>query len=214
MTQLSDTKTSSLRSRWFAGLWSKIDAGIDDAMRPAKDATLVDLPDTVVEIGVGLGSNFPRYPSGAGVIGFEPNRHMHDRLREAATEHGIDLDLRPGGAEQLDLETGSVDTVVSTLTLCSVDDPEAAIAEIRRVLAPGGRFLFIEHVAAPDGTVTAWAQRILNAPWGFVADHCRLTAATETLINDAEFASVEYETAGLGPRLDPSRRTIFGVARR
>ena len=146
------------------------------------------------------------------MIAYEPNLHMHGRLTESARRHGIDLDLRPAGAETLAEETGSLEMVVSTLTLCSVDDPQRVLAEIRRVLRPGGRFVFVEHVVAPKGSATRLAQTLLSPAWSAVSDRCRLLARTHELIAEAGFASVSYDVENLGPRLDPSRRTAFGVA--
>jgi len=208
--QLPDRST--LSQRWFARLWSWLDDPIDDTVAAAKDRAFVDLADRVVEIGPGRGSNFKRFSPGTVVVGFEPNRRMHHDLAATAAEHGIELDLRSSGVEHMDLPDASQDTVISSFTLCSVDDIDTALTEILRVLKPGGRFLFVEHIGADEGTVMARAQTVLRRPWAMIADHCDLTAQTHVALGRAGFSHVDSEVDGFGPRLDPSRRTLYGIA--
>lgn len=199
--------------RRFARLWSWVDDGVDLAVAPAKDVVLTDLPDRVVEIGPGRGSNFDRYRSGTTVVAFEPNKFMHDDLVAAANQHDLVLEVRSSGAESMDLPDSSEDMVISTLVLCSVDDRRATLDEIRRVLKPGGRFVFVEHIAARPGTWTARLQRLLRRPWSAIADGCDLTADTHEVLKAAGFNEVEVKIEDLGSKLDPSRRTAYGVAR-
>ena len=147
----------------------------------------------VVEIGPGAGPNARYLPTGTRWVCVEPNVHFHPRLGRAAAEHGLDLEVVPGTAEALPLADGAADAVVSTLVLCSVHDVRQSLAEVRRVLRPGGRFVFIEHVAAAPGTVLRTLQSSLRAPWGWVADGCRPDRETEAAIRAAGFASVETE---------------------
>ena len=143
-------------SRIFAWFLERAGRRHDSYLADHKRRLFADLAGTVLEIGPGTGANLPFYPKGIRWIGIEPNPHMHDYLRKRAAALGIEVDLRRGIAEQTDLAPESVDTVISTLVLCSVDDLPAVLAEIHRVLKPGGRFLFLEHVAAPRGT---WLRR-------------------------------------------------------
>ena len=147
----------------------------------------------MVEIGAGSGLNARYLPAGATWVVVEPNVHFHDRIREAAHAHGVRVEVVGGTAEALPLADDKADAVVSTLVLCSVADVAGALAEVRRVLRPGGRFLFIEHVAAPRGSALRRVQRLLRAPWGVVADGCRPDQETEPMIRSAGFASVETE---------------------
>ena len=151
-------------------------------------------PPVVVEIGPGAGPNARYLAPGTRWVCVEPNVHFHPRLRRAAARHGLDLELAAGTAEALLLAEGAADAVVSTLVLCSVHDIRQSLAEIRRVLRPGGRFVFVEHVAAPEGTALRTAQRLLRGLWGLVADGCRPDRETESAIRQAGFASVETET--------------------
>ena len=157
-------------------------------------------PPVVVEIGAGSGLNAAYLPAGARWIVVEPNVHFHGRIREAAAAHGLGLDLAAGTAEALPLADGAADAVLSTLVLCSVDDVAQSLAEARRVLRPGGRFVFVEHVAAPPGSLRRRAQRAFRRPWGWFADGCRPDQETGRLIREAGFADVEMEAfrAGLG----------------
>ncbi|WP_412069351.1 class I SAM-dependent methyltransferase [Rubrivirga sp. IMCC43871] len=150
-------------------------------------------PPVVVEIGAGTGLNARHLPAGARWVVVEPNVHFHDDIRASAAAHGLALTLSAGTAEALPLAAGAADAVVSTLVLCSVADVDAALAEARRVLRPGGRFVFVEHVAAPSGSMRRGWQRALRAPWGVVADGCRPDRETGRRIEAAGFASVALE---------------------
>lgn len=154
----------------------------------------------VVEIGAGTGLNAAFLPAGTRWIVVEPNVHFHDRIRDAARVHELAVDIRDGTAERLPVADGAADAVVSTLVLCSVDDVGAALAEARRVLRPGGRFVFVEHVAAPAGTLRRAAQRLVRRPWGWLADGCRPDQETGRLLEAAGFADLQTEAfrAGIG----------------
>ncbi|PAP75555.1 class I SAM-dependent methyltransferase [Rubrivirga marina] len=150
-------------------------------------------PPTVVEIGAGTGLNARYLLPGAAWIVVEPNVHFHDHIRAEAEAHGLDLDLRVGTSENLPVADGEADAVVSTLVLCSVGDVRRSLAEARRALRPGGRFMFVEHVAAPAGSSLRRVQRLLRRPWGWVADGCRPDQDTELLIEAAGFSDVWIE---------------------
>ena len=150
-------------------------------------------PRVVVEIGGGTGPNARYLAAGTRWVVVEPNVYFHPHLRRAAERYGLSLDLRPGTAEALPVETGGADAVVSTLVLCSVRDVGAALSEVRRVLGPGGRFLYVEHVAAPPRSGLRLAQRVLRRPWGWVADGCRPDRETGRRIREAGFESVRME---------------------
>jgi ubiquinone/menaquinone biosynthesis C-methylase UbiE len=152
------------------------------------------LSGTVVEIGPGVGANFTYYPSGIHWIGIEPNVYMHDHLLKAAEKREITGELRTGIVEHLELPDSSADAVVSTLVLCSVGNQDAAIKEILRVLKPGGKFLFVEHVAAKQGSALRMVQRIIKPAWKVVADGCHPDRDTASAVERAGFSSVEIKT--------------------
>jgi len=158
--------------RLFAWLMAHSSTAYERWMAERERRPLGALGGVVVEVGPGAGANVPYYAPGVRLIGIEPNPHMHPYLEQAARSAGMTLDLRQGKAEPLPLEAGSADAVVATLVLCSVDDPAAALREIRRVLKPGGRFVFIEHVVAAPGTLRRYLQRWARPLWRVVGDGC------------------------------------------
>lgn len=157
---------------------------------------------TVLELGIGSGLNLPFYgPAVRGVIGVDPSPALRDLAAARGAGLGIALDLRAGTAECLPVESLSIETVVTTWTLCSVADPPAALAEVRRVLRPGGRLLFAEHGLAPDPAV-ARCQHALTPCWKHVAGGCHLDRPVDALLAAAGFRVEQLETFYLGrPRL-------------
>ncbi len=186
-----------------AGLWQRIfawamslggPADLDAAAVPYKRRLLGDLTGHVVEVGPGTGTNFAFLPPGIRWTGFEPNVYMHPYLRRTLRAYPhIAADIRTGTAEQLDLPDASADAVITTLVLCSVTDQPRALAEIRRVLKPGGRFVFIEHVAAPPGSGLRRAQRLIKPVWRRLGDGCHPDRETWMAIQQAGFSMVEME---------------------
>jgi ubiquinone/menaquinone biosynthesis C-methylase UbiE len=146
----------------------------------------------VLEIGAGTGVNFAFIPAGVHWVGVDPNPHSLRYIREAAHRSGHEFDFRPGSAESLPFPDASFDSVASTLTLCSVRDPVLALVEIRRVLRPGGQFLFMEHVAAAAGSRLRRRQRLLRPVFRCLAG-CTPDLDTGTLIGSARFSSLEME---------------------
>jgi ubiquinone/menaquinone biosynthesis C-methylase UbiE len=125
----------------------------------------------VLEIAMGTGLNLSHYPSDVSITGVELSPAMLDRARGRAADLRREADLRVGDVTALEFPDASFDTVVSTFTLCSIPDPTAAVGEVRRVLRPGGRFVFAEHVRSPRASVRA-GQRLLNPlTVRFQADH-------------------------------------------
>lgn len=125
---------------------------------------------------------------------------------------GVQLELHEAMAERTGLPDHSVDSVISSLVLCSVADPLAVLAEIRRLLRPGGTFRFVEHVAAADGSVTRAAQRILRRPWAWTFEGCSCERDLEQSILEAGFASVSVEHYRLQTPFLPFNTHIAGTA--
>ncbi len=151
------------------------------------------MPPTVLEVGAGAGPNAAHLPPGTRWIAVEPNVHFHSHLEAAAVAHGLDLEIYAAVAEALPLEDGAADAVISTLVLCSVEDVAQSLAEVRRVLRPGGRFVFVEHVAGAPGSMLRRVQSALRRPWGWIADGCRPDRDTEQFVLEAGFSHVEVE---------------------
>lgn len=176
-----------------------------------KARLLAPLRGTVVDVGAGAGVNLAYLDPSVRYVAVEPNVHFHDRIRAAARAAGIAARVETAVAERLPFEDGSVDAVVGTLVLCSVDDPAAALAEIRRVLRPGGAFVFVEHVAAPPGDPLRRVQRAVRPLWRLLADGCRPDRDTADALAAAGFAALELERFALP--LGPVRPHVAGVAR-
>lgn len=202
-----------VRGRLNAWIFKQLEAYHHRKLGAVKREAFGGLPRTVVEIGAGAGANLRYLDPGTRVIAVEPNRHMHPHLRDAARRWGVELDLRPAFAERLPLADASVEAVISSLVLCCVRDPAAVLAEIRRVLAPGGRLWCVEHVRAPEGTPLATVQRALARPWRWFFEGCehRDVAA---LLHAAGFASVEVEPFTIHTAVLPIRSAISAVALR
>jgi SAM-dependent methyltransferase len=211
-TNLAPVRTTGLRRRMFAGMWKSMDAAVDIQIAPAKDLVLSEARGPIVEIGAGHGSSFSRYPTGTRVTAFEPNTYMSERLANAAQEAGIELTHRTEDLREAQLPTGSVSTVVSVLTLCSVADRAGLVAEIHRVLRPSGRFIFVEHIAESADKRRRRFQRIIRPTWKALADGCDPCSPTDELIAKAGFSTLEATSENLGPAFDPTNLTHWGVA--
>jgi ubiquinone/menaquinone biosynthesis C-methylase UbiE len=120
----------------------------------------------VLEVAIGTGRNLPYYPEGIRLTGIEFSRAMLDLARRRADELGLQVDLRVGDAQALDLPDASFDTVVCTLSLCAIPDDRRAVAEMWRVLRPGGRLLLLDHVAGAPRWVRAvqWLMELVTRP--------------------------------------------------
>ncbi len=182
-----------VRSRLNARLLRWIDEAAHQFFGARKAALFADLPSEVVEIGPGSGPNFRYYRPGTRVIAVEPNRHLHGMLAASARRASVEVSTIDGTAERIPLRDGGASAVVCTLVLCTVPDQHAAIMEIRRVLRPGGKLIFLEHVAAPDGTIARWTQNLLRRPWHWMFEGCDLTRDTESALRSAGFVSVSVD---------------------
>lgn len=155
-------------------------------------ALLAPLRGRVVEIGPGLGVNLPHYDATVRWTGIEPNPVLREHLARELSRLGRAGDVADGLAERLPFADASVDAVVGTLVLCTVRDPAAALREARRVLAPGGRFVFLEHVRSPH-RAERLLQHAAQPAFTLLGDGCHPDRDTAALILSAGFARVELE---------------------
>src|SRR5579875_2079667 len=164
----------SLGERLFARWYPWLDRRAEPAgLGRERAEALAGIDGRTLEIGAGHGANLPYLPPAATpLVLSEPSEPMLARLREAVGARR-DVEIVRAGAEALPFEDATFDAVVATLVLCSVADEVRALAEIARVLADGGRFHFLEHVRAPDGTRLATAQDLLEAPHRLLGGGCR-----------------------------------------
>jgi SAM-dependent methyltransferase len=136
-----------------------VGASVEDSTE-VEAALIRSLRGTVLEVGAGTGANFGFLAEGVDWIGLEPNPRDTEALQANAARWGRRREVLVAPCEQIPLPDASVDAVLSTLVLCSVDDQERALQEIIRVLRPGGAFVFVEHVAAAPRTVLRGVQRL------------------------------------------------------
>jgi len=200
------------RGRFNSAFFWVMGGYINWHMDKSKATTFAGLPPTVVELGAGVGANMRYLPDDARLIALEPNPYMHPRLRRAARSRGIDLEIRSVVGERIDLPDASADAVISSLVLCSVRDPHAVLAEIRRVLRPGGRFSFAEHCVAEPGTATRWAQRILRRPWAWIFEGCSCERDLASVIEAAGFTTVDLNHYRIHSPLLPFNTHVAGTA--
>ena len=146
----------------------------------------------VLELGIGTGLNVKHYDAKrvSKVIGVDPSEESWQLAQPAVQQSDVPVEYLQSSAEEIPLATDSVDTAVITYTLCTIPDPSRALAEVVRVLRPGGRVLVAEHALAPDASVAKWQNRV-NGFWGKMAggchinrDICRLIEATPLQIQD------------------------------
>jgi ubiquinone/menaquinone biosynthesis C-methylase UbiE len=172
-----------------------------DQLRPYRRRAVAGLHGRVLEIGIGSGLNLTLYPEAVReVVGVDPSPELLRRAERAPHGPGQATEMIEGVAEALPLEDRSVDGVLATWTLCSVMEPEAVMAEIRRVLRPGGAFHFVEHGLAPEPGVRRW-QRWLTPAWHRCAGNCHLDRPTADLVERNGFRLERLETGyANGPR--------------
>ncbi|HYJ49194.1 MAG TPA: methyltransferase domain-containing protein [Microbacterium sp.] len=203
----------ALRGRFNAAFFRLMDPYMERTLHPRKQRIFAGLPREVVEIGPGVGANLRYLPVGSILVAIEPNRHMHGPLQDAAHRRGVQLDLRERMAEKTGLPDDSVECVISSLVLCSVQDPGAVLAEVRRILRPGGTFRFLEHVVAAEGTPTRAAQRILRRPWAWTFEGCSCERDLEKSVRAAGFQSVTVDRYRIHSAFLPFNTHIAGTAR-
>lgn len=205
-------ETNKVRGPFNAFFFAVMGGYLDLLLRHRKSRYFADLPDEVVELGPGIGANFKYLKPGTRVIAIEPNEAMHARLRARAEKHGIELDLRGIVGEQLDLPANSAAAVVSSLVLCTVTDPHQVVSEVHRVLRPGGRYVFVEHVAAKNNKFIRWTQRAVRKPWAWVFEGCSCERDLAAVIQQAEFHSVDLEHYRIRSPFVPFNTHLAGSA--
>jgi ubiquinone/menaquinone biosynthesis C-methylase UbiE len=161
-----------LYARIFAYFMAREGRRYEAHVHRRKRRLLGKLTGTLLEIGSGAGANLQYLPPDVHVVAVEPNPFMHPHFAKEAAKTGHTTSVVQAMAEDLPLRSETVDAVVSTLALCSVSDVDHALAEVVRVLKPGGRFLFMEHVAASEGSSLLRVQRFIRPAWRRVGDGC------------------------------------------
>jgi ubiquinone/menaquinone biosynthesis C-methylase UbiE len=185
-----------LFARWYPGLAASLETrGLGERRR----LLLAGLTGRVLEIGCGHGVNFPLYPETVSeLVAVEPEERLRDLAREQAAALDRVVTLLDGQAEALPVESGSFDAVVTTLVLCSVDDEDRALAEIHRVLKPGGALVCLEHVASANRAIRLGERAFDAVFWSHAFGGCHTGRDT-----GAAIARAGFETKDLKPRRYP-----------
>lgn len=177
---------------------------------------LAGLSGRVIEVGAGNGLNFPFYPEAVEeVIAVEPERTLREAAVEAARQAPVRVEVVEGVAGALPADDASFDAGVASLVLCSVPDQARALAELRRVIRPGGELRFYEHVVSERGLASR-LQRLADATfWPRVGGGCHMSRDTARAIEDARFAIESHDRFPFSPGAPvPALSHILGVARR
>jgi ubiquinone/menaquinone biosynthesis C-methylase UbiE len=194
--------------RLFAAVYDRGLKGTEEAgLREMRRETLRAARGRTIDLGAGTGANLKLYPEAvSGLVLAEPDPHMAKRLRQKLAGSGHAAELFEASAEALPFEDSSFDTAVFTLVLCTVPDPARALTEAARVLKPGGRLLFVEHVRANDPGLARWQDR-LETPWRFFGDGCHCNRDTVASI-EASPLTVERVQRGELPKAPPIVRPL------
>jgi SAM-dependent methyltransferase len=196
--------------RAFSAAYDRGFKGAEEAgLREMRRELLGQALGRVLELGAGTGLNLEHYPEEIESLTLvEPDPHMNKQLREKLERLGIDgaISVVEAPGESLPFADDSFDTVAATLVLCTVPDQAATLEEIKRVLAPGGQLLFLEHVRSHSPELAKWQDR-LESPWRFLADGCRCNRDTVAAIGAAGFQLDEVDDGNL-PKMPPIIRPL------
>jgi ubiquinone/menaquinone biosynthesis C-methylase UbiE len=196
---------------WGRGFSAMYDRGLkateEAGLRRMRQETLSEASGRTIELGAGTGANLGLYPAAVSeLVLVEPDPHMVKQLRPKLEKSGRRAEIVEASASSLPFEDAGFDTAVFTLVLCTVPDPAAALAEVSRVLRPGGRMLFIEHVRAEDAGLARWQDR-LERPWRFLGDGCHCNRDTVAAIEASPLALEHLERDRL-PKSPPVVRPL------
>jgi ubiquinone/menaquinone biosynthesis C-methylase UbiE len=198
-------------TRIIARLYDRLLEPVERAgLRERRRALLADLEGHVLEIGAGTGLGLRHYEQAERVVQLEPDAHMRQQLHKKLADSKVPVEVAEGKAEELSFEDESFDAVVSTLTLCSVDDPARALAEIERVLKPDGRLVLIEHVRGAG--FRALFQDALAPLHRRLAGGCRPNRRTAEAVRAAGFDFTEDNFTLEGNPNPLTRPAIQGTA--
>ncbi|MGV9855122.1 class I SAM-dependent methyltransferase [Streptomyces sp. NPDC003442] len=203
----------------FARAYARLSPLADDraGLGELRGELLAGLSGRVIEIGAGNGLNFPHYPETVSeVVAIEPERHLRRLATRAGLRAGVPVDVVPGVAEALPVKSEGFDAAVACLVLCSVRDVRRALAELLRVLRPGGELRFLEHGRA-EGRVLATTQRALDRTvWPLMFGGCHTAREVRSEIAAAGFEPLDHRRLRIpdrGPTL-PTSPCVLGAARR
>jgi SAM-dependent methyltransferase len=199
--------------RAFTELYDRgLKATEEAGLREIREEALASATGRTIDLGAGTGANLPLFPPAVSeLVLVEPDPHMLKKLRERLSNAAAPASVVRAGAEALPFEDSSFDTAVFTLVLCTVPAPEAALAEAARVLRPGGRLLFVEHVRADDPGLARWQDR-LERPWHFLGDGCHCNRDTAASLGASPFTVEQLEHGRMPKAIPIVRPLVYGSA--
>jgi ubiquinone/menaquinone biosynthesis C-methylase UbiE len=186
-------KINAIRGPINSWVFRLLEGYMDWTYGKSKRMLFKNHPPSVVEIGSGAGANMRYLKPGTKLVAIEPNIHMHKNLMKRAQKYGIDLEIKTVTGETIDLPDNSCTFVISTLVLCTVDNPKACVDQIKRILSPGGVFVFVEHVKAKDGSFLSVIQELMHRPWHWFFEGCNTNRDTQALLEESGFGAIEIE---------------------
>jgi ubiquinone/menaquinone biosynthesis C-methylase UbiE len=208
------TEPRPIRHPLFARCYARTSHLMEAEIGDHRRRLLAGLTGRVLEVGAGNGLNFPHYPATVTeVLAIEPEPYLRRQALAAARQAPVPIQVTDGTAEALPVPDGACDAVVASLVLCTVIDLEGALAEVRRVLRPGGKLRFYEHVRATDPRLARWQDR-LERPWGWLVGGCHPNRDTVAAIAAAGLQVVQLDRFDLQAMPPPARPHVLGVAER
>lgn len=207
-----------VRNPIFARVYAALAGSpLGKAMEKDRRRLLDGLSGRVVEVGAGSGSNFPFYPAAVTAVdAVEPEPYLRSRAEQAAASAPVPVTIHAATASSLPFPDASFDAGVFCLVLCTVPSPSQALAEMFRILRPGGELRFYEHVAAPPGATLGRVQKAADTVWPRLFGGCHTHRDTVAAIRDAGFAiervkDLSFTVAGVPTPITPH---AAGIARR
>lgn len=206
--------TTVVRHPIFARVFDRLSGVMERDVGEHRQEMLAGLSGRVVEVGAGNGMNFAHYPATVDeVLALEPEAYLRAKAERAAIRAAVDVTVQAGVADALPFGAAMFDAAVSSLVLCSVSDPAAALAEMRRVLKPGGELRFMEHVRSAHpgkARVQRWSDR--SGLWPRVAGGCHCDRDTVAEITAAGFQIAQVGRYEIGPSWILTNPHVRGVA--
>lgn len=198
----------------FARLFDRLSGVMEKEVGPRRGQLLAGLSGRVVEIGAGNGINFRHYPDSVGeVVAIEPEPYMRAKAQRAAGAAPMAVTVRSGVADSLELPDASFDAAVACLVLCTVPEQSRALAELRRVLKPGGELRFLEHVRS-EAPAKARVQTLADGAriWPLLGGGCHCSRDTLRAIEAAGFRVDDVSTVDIGPSWAITNPHLLGRA--
>ncbi|NJN23807.1 MAG: methyltransferase domain-containing protein [Acaryochloridaceae cyanobacterium RL_2_7] len=203
---------AGLKQQFFAWMMANAAESYEAAIAPRKMKLFEGVSGRVLELGPGAGPNLRYFDANIDYVGIEPNLYMQPYLTQEAEKCAVPISVQQTTLDKAGFEAASFDYVISTLVLCSVPNLEETLAQIYRVLKPNGQFLFVEHVAAPKGSLLRQVQDGVRPLWQWIGDGCQSNRDTGKALKDVGFSNLDYESFDGPIPIAIVRPHIAGVA--